>query len=264
MERVLGQNNYTKLVEWNHDKDPNLKYSFTRFPGSNGDEDGVAVCPLIQKKGKPYVVFATHIRPTRLESKKSHGLSLEIVAGYNKDSDAQGFKTDENAKKETREETGLEIKKLHRVPDGTNGGSGSSAEYIADCKTPKKIKPEEPDMTELALMSVPLENAIQYIEDLAEKGIDVNSNIYKTIVEAQKIYKVKASDKKVKPQLEWTIAGNKPNELQKDGLKLLAEKKDFIPEAAQPLKEKKGFFRKTWDGFVYVVTFKWLFGKKDD
>src|SRR5690606_25195250 len=102
------------------------------FPGSNGDEDSVSVCPIIKRKGKPYVVFATHLRPARLESPTSKGLSLEIVAGYNKDKDAKGTSTDENAKKETDEETGLKIKDLHRIPDSNSGGSSSAAEYIAE------------------------------------------------------------------------------------------------------------------------------------
>lgn len=262
MERVLGQNAYSQLVEWSHPRDPNLKYSYTKFPGSNGDEDSVSVCPIVTREAKPRVIFATHLRPARLESPTSKGLSLEIVAGFNKDKDAQGFNTEANAKKETKEETGLVIKKLHKIPNSTGGSSSSSAEYIADCEDPKTVKPQEPDMTELALFSVPLEQALSYVKKVSEKGIDVSNDIYKSLMEAQKIYKVKNSDSIPSPKLEWTIAGNNPNELQKDGLKILAEKKDFLPEAAEPLKEKKGFFKRTWEGFKYIISFKWLFQKK--
>jgi hypothetical protein len=263
MEKALGQNDYVKLVEWTHPRDPKLKYAFTRFPGSNGEEDGVSVCPIVKKNGKAHVMLATHLRPQRLESKKSQGLSLEIVAGFNKDKEAEGHSTDENAKKETQEEMGLKIKELHRIPDAVGGASGSRAEYVAECETPKEVKPQEPDMTELAIMSVPLEDAINYISEASKKGIDIQDCVYKSIAEAQKIFNVKPSKKtKVKHELEWTIAGNNPNELQKDGLKLLAQKKNFIPEAAQEkLQKKKGFFAKAWNKFKYIITFNWLFKK---
>jgi hypothetical protein len=116
-------------------------------------------------------------------------------------------------------------------------------------------------MTELAILSVPLEDALNYIADASKKGIDIQDSVYKSIAEAQRILNVKASNKsKTKAQLEWTIAGNNPNELQKDGIKLLSEKKDFLTEAAEPLsKKKKSFFARAWDNTKYVFSFKWLF-----
>ena len=117
-------------------------------------------------------------------------------------------------------------------------------------------------MTELALISVPLDQALSYLKQVNKTGIDVHNDLYKSVLEAQKIFKVKEKENSstVKPTIEWTIANDTPNELQKDGLQLLSQKKDFLPEAAQPMKKKRGFFGKIWDGFVYVVTFKWLFG----
>lgn len=264
MEKALGQNDYVKLVEWTHPRDPKLKYAYTKFPGSDGEEDGVSICPIIKKNGKEHVLLATHLRPQRMESPKSKGLSLEVIAGFNKDKAAEGHSTDDNAKKETKEEMGLTIQKLHRIPDAVGAGSGSKAEYVAECETPKEIKPNEPDMTELAILSVPLEDALNYIADASKKGIDIQDSVYKSIAEAQRILNVKASNKsKTKAQLEWTIAGNNPNELQKDGIKILSEKKDFLTEAAKPLsKKKKGFFARAWDNTKYVFSFKWLFKKR--
>jgi len=89
IETVLGHNDYQKLVQWSHPRDPKLQYFYTKFP------------------------------------------------------------------------------------DSSSGSGSSTAEYVAECEDPKIIKPKEPDMTELALLSIPLDKALAYLEQTNKSGIDI-------------------------------------------------------------------------------------------
>ncbi len=264
MENILGQTKYHELVQWQHDRDPKLSWSYVKLKGSQAatGDDGVCIVPVIKEGPEPVLILQSHIRPARMGS-KTGGISIEVPAGLTTDKDALGQKAEANAKRELAEETGLEVKKLHKVmgsiPGDVGAETGSCGMFVAECKNTDKIGPQkEPDISELALFSVPLKDALAYLMDATKKGVDVTYTTFIGVLAALQQFKmpVKLDAAIPRPKLLWSVVNGKPNELQKDGLELLKKNKAFLPEAAVKKEQASGLMSKVF-GWV-----RGLFGGK--
>lgn len=256
METRLGQSKYHELVQWQHDRDPKLSWSYVKLKGSKADkgDDGVCIVPVIKEGSEPVVIFESHIRPPRIGS-KTGGISIEVPAGLTTDKDALGQQVEANAKRELAEETGLEVQRLHKVmgsiPGDVGAETGSCGMFVAECKNTANIGPKEPDISELALFSIPLKDALSYLMDATKKGVDVTTTTFIGVLGALKQFKipVKLDGIIAKPKLLWSVVNGKPNELQKDGLELLRKNREFLPEAAVKKEASSGLLGKVWGWF---------------
>ncbi len=254
MENVLGQSKYHELVQWQHDRDPKLTWSYIKLKGSQAAtaDDGVCIVPVVKEGSEPVLILESHIRPPRMGS-KTGGISIEVPAGLTTDKDALGQKAEANAKRELAEETGLQIQKLHKVmgsiPGDVGAETGSCSMFVAECKNTANIGPQkEPDISQLALFSVPLKDALAYLMDATKQGVDVTYTTFIGVLGALQQFKipVKLDAAIPKPKLLWSVVNGNPNELQKDGIELLRKNKAFLPEAAQRKEQSGNFISTAW------------------
>jgi 8-oxo-dGTP pyrophosphatase MutT (NUDIX family) len=181
METSLGQSKYHELVQWQHPRDSNINWSYIKLKNSRAatGDDGVAVVPVINDSKEPLVILQSHIRPPRIQGKNG-GITIEVPAGLTTDADAKGQNPETNAKRELEEETGLKVKKMHKavagIPGDVGAESGTCGFYVAECENSTNIGPKkEPDVSELALFSVPLKDALTYLMDATKRGVDVTT-----------------------------------------------------------------------------------------
>lgn len=264
MEKSIGQTKYQELFHWEHPRDPNITWSYTKHKGPHKDlkrDDCIVVSPVLNDGQEPELVFETHIRPPRME-RANGGITIEPVGALATDDASKGEGLEANAKRELYEEMGLKVTKMHKaidnIPGDVGAGDGSCAMFVAECERDGEIGPREDiDISELALFSIPLKDSIRYLMDATKRGVDVTTVAIIGALNALKQFNIQpVFDGAIpKPKLLWTIANGQPNELQKDGLAALKRNKAFLPEAAEVKHAGGGIISKAWSWF------KGLFGR---
>jgi hypothetical protein len=197
---VIGQGKFLSLV-----KAPSGWEYCTRNLANDQKfrDESIAVTPVYKQGADDYrVILELNKRPPLDE--KSKGLNWEIPAGITTDADA----TVQNSilavgERELLEETGRNVKKFvgktlsHLSSSaGLTDETGSIATAICSRKPKQTI---EPDQVALALVSVPLKQAFQFLRRQSEKGMNVSSTALAGILKA--FY-----DLKIQPDLKTDTA----------------------------------------------------------
>jgi hypothetical protein len=144
-------------------------------------------------------------------------LSIETSAG--------GVKPGENpyeaAKRELKEEMGITPEKSIELNRNITHDPGAFisrvSRYIMNIGPSPKINPEKADPTQLAIIKVPIKDAMSYLYQQAQKGINISAQSVLTTLETLSHYgidpssNIKKEKKDIKAELTWSAFQNKEN-----------------------------------------------------
>ncbi len=146
-------------------------------------------------------------------------LSLETSAG--------GVKTGENqddaAKRELSEEMGISPKEVIELSPNITHDPGAFisrvSRYIMNIGNSPKINPKKADPTQVAIIKVPIQDAMTYLYQQAKKGINVSAQAVLTTLETLSHYGIDPSSNKrdikdikdIKAELTWSAFQNQAN-----------------------------------------------------
>jgi len=198
-------------------------------PNASGKAIEVDVTTVeLNSKGKPEnVLISIHERPavaTTIDGKfngKNTGITLEA-------SSASNIKSEETskaaAKRSFRDEVNPSEKpKLIEGSKNLNHDAGAFvsrvARFIAEIPANTKIQPNNKDFTQLGMIRLPVQTALQTLYDLADKGLNVSAQAILGVMDVLKHYELpinlinsKKSNFK-KPELVWSIKDAPQEEL---------------------------------------------------
>ena len=178
------------------------------------------------------VLYFLHCRPPLLTGTSDHSsdsqenktsfkangedlaLSLETSAG--------GVETGENhgkaAERELREELGISPKEAIELSPNITHDPGAFisrvSRYIMNIGNSPKINPEKADPTQVAIIKVPIQDAMTYLYQQAKKGINVSAQAVLTTLETLSHYGIDPSSntknkKGIEAELTWSAFQNK-------------------------------------------------------
>lgn len=200
--------------------------------------------------GKPSkVLYFLHCRPPLLTGEMNNGnnspdktsftpngadiaLSIETSAG--------GVKPEERpsdaAQRELREEMGIPSEKTIELSPNITHDPGAFisrvSRYVMNIGNSPQINPKKADPTQLAIIKVPIDDAMTFLYQQAKKGINVSAQAVLTTLETLSHYGIKPDTNtkgktEVKAELTWSAFKNKDEEslsLVQKLFKSLAEK----------------------------------------
>jgi 8-oxo-dGTP pyrophosphatase MutT (NUDIX family) len=147
-------------------------------------------------------------------------LSLETSAGGVK----AGENEDTAAQRELKEEMGITPKQSIKLSPNITHDPGAFisrvSRYIMNIGNSPKISPEKADPTQVAIIKVPIQDAMTYLYQQAQKGINVSAQSVLTTLETLSHYGIdpssntKKEEKNIKAELTWSAFQNKEKNKQ--------------------------------------------------
>lgn len=140
-------------------------------------------------------------------------LSLETSAGGVK----AGENEDTAAKRELKEEMGItpeqSIKLSLNITHDPGAFISRVSRYIMNIGNSPNISPEKADPTQVAIIKVPIQDAMTYLYQQAQKGINVSAQSVLTTLETLSHYGInpstKGEEKDIKAELTWSAFQDK-------------------------------------------------------
>lgn len=184
---------------------------------------------IIDKNGKPTeLAYFLHCRPPLLtgETKGAEFIPNGKDLALSIESSAGGVKTGESpqaaATRELEEELGITPKTSIELSPNITHDPGAFisrvSRYIMNIGT-SIINPQKADPTQLAIIKVPIKDAMKYLYQQAQKGINVSAQSILTTLETLSHYGIDPStnkgDKDVKAKLAWSAFQNTNNQNDK-------------------------------------------------
>lgn len=208
-------------------------YDFaTRFKVQNTYDDAAIIAPVYtDSSGEKRIILEAMLRPTLLNKADKQNpdyrraISIETPGGLATD-DPTNKTMMATARKELDEEVGATVTNLTEAIKGLVSAPGITDEtcsiYVADCEDPgETVSPSLPDSGELAVFSLPLKQAFQYLFNLGNKGISIGAKTFTAVTSALKQFKLSPDfgDSSIDVKRLWTMdLNNSPKPLQEFAL----------------------------------------------